>query len=108
MVKRVPEAEGGVAAKPKKAARQQTSRRSRVGTRISATEFKAQCLALMDRVGKTGEEIVITKHGKPVAKLIAIREQPRESAWGSMKGTVQILGDIVAPDFADWDVDDND
>jgi len=75
---------------------------------MSATEFKAQCLALMDRVNKTGEEIVITKHGKPVAKLIALREQPWEPAFGSMKGTVQILGDIVAPDFPDWDVDDND
>lgn len=44
---------------------------------IKASEFKAKCLKLMDEVAENGEEIVITKNGKPVAKLTAYRERPR-------------------------------
>jgi prevent-host-death family protein len=67
---------------------------------IPAGEFKAKCLKLMDEVEKTGEELVITKRGKPVAKLVpangSATARPR-SIIGSMKGTVTILGDIVGP-----------
>lgn len=72
---------------------------------ISASEFRARCYALLKRVNQTGEEIVITKRGKPVAKLVAVRG--REPVIGSMKGTVQILGDIIAPDSPDWEVGDD-
>ena len=44
---------------------------------IKASEFKAKCLKLMDEVAANGEEIVITKNGKPVAKLTAYRERPK-------------------------------
>ena len=44
---------------------------------IKASEFKAKCLKLMDEVAESGEEIVITKNGKPVAKLTAFRERPK-------------------------------
>ena len=44
---------------------------------IKASEFKARCLRLMDEVAENGEEIVITKNGKPVAKLTAFRERPK-------------------------------
>ena len=44
---------------------------------IKASEFKAKCLKLMDEVAENGEEIVITKNGKPVAKLTAYRERPK-------------------------------
>ena len=44
---------------------------------ITASEFKAKCLKLMDEVAQSGEEIVITKNGKPVAKLTAYRERPK-------------------------------
>jgi prevent-host-death family protein len=67
---------------------------------IPAGEFKAKCLKLMDEVEKTGEELVITKRGKPIARLVPASspsaERPR-SIIGSMKGTVTILGDIVGP-----------
>ncbi len=43
---------------------------------IKASEFKAKCLRLMDEVAENGEEIIITKNGKPVAKLTAYRERP--------------------------------
>lgn len=64
--------------------------------RIPAGEFKAKCLKLMDEVNATGEELVITKRGKPVARLVPAREE-RPSLFGSMKGTVKILGDIIEP-----------
>ncbi len=63
---------------------------------IPAGEFKAKCLKLMDEVNRTGEELVITKHGKPVAKLVPT-ETERPSLFGCMKGSVTILGDIVGP-----------
>ena len=63
---------------------------------ISAAEFKAKCLALMDEVQETGKELIITKRGKPVAKLVAVTTK-RPSLIGSMKGTVEILGDIIEP-----------
>ena len=57
---------------------------------VPATLFKATCLELMDRVATTGETVVITKHGRPVAKLVAAsrdEESPR-TGYGCMKGTV--------------------
>jgi prevent-host-death family protein len=66
---------------------------------ISATEFKATCLELMDRVQQTGEEVTISKHGKPLAKLAPIEpahKAPRE-LFGCAKARLTILGDIVAP-----------
>ena len=76
---------------------------------ITATEFKAKCLKLMDEVSESGEEIVITKNGKPVAKLtayskrkeITARKKP-ESMYGVDRGKLQILGDIVSPMPPEW------
>jgi prevent-host-death family protein len=69
---------------------------------ISAGEFKARCLALMDEVRDGGGEYVITKRGTPVAKLVPVRVQ-RRPLLGSMKGTVKILGDIVGPIDEPWE-----
>jgi prevent-host-death family protein len=63
---------------------------------IAAGEFKAQCLAIMDRVSKSGEPVVITKHGKPVVKLVPAEKQADE-IFGYMAGKVKIVGDIVGP-----------
>ncbi len=63
---------------------------------IPAGEFKAKCLKLMDEVNATGEELIITKRGKPVARLVPARQE-RPRLFGSMKGSIEILGDIVAP-----------
>lgn len=68
---------------------------------ITATEFKAKCLRLMDQVAKTREPIVITKRGKPVATLAPI-EGETKSLFGYMKGTLAILGDIVLPVAEKW------
>ena len=60
---------------------------------ITASEFKAKCLKLMDEVADGGEEIVITKNGKPVAKLTAFRERPK-TLFGIDRGRYEIVGDI--------------
>ena len=73
--------------------------------RIAAGIFKARCLALMDQVGRTGEEIVITKRDRPVAMLVPIREPSRRLFVGRMRGTIRLVGDLVSPIGADWDVD---
>ena len=63
---------------------------------IPAGEFKAKCLKLMDEVAATGEELVITKRGKPVARLVPAKEE-RRSLLGCTKGSIKILGDIIEP-----------
>lgn len=68
---------------------------------IAAGEFKARCLQLMDEVDRDGIEIVITKRGRPVAKLVPARTQ-KLSPIGWMKGTGRILGDIVTSDPDEW------
>ncbi len=68
---------------------------------IKASEFKAKCLKLMDEVAESGEEIVITKNGRPVSKLVPYRKKP-ESLFGIDKGRIQILGDIVSPMPVEW------
>jgi prevent-host-death family protein len=68
---------------------------------ISAAAFKAECLKLMDRVAKTGEAVVITKHGRPVAQLTPVAPEPK-SMFGYMKGLVGTTGDIVSPVDEAW------
>jgi prevent-host-death family protein len=69
--------------------------------KITAAEFKAKCLKLMDEINKTREPVVITKRGKPIAKLVPI-EEPSETQFGYMKGTVTILGDVVSSIDEPW------
>ena len=73
-----------------------------VSREISAGEFKARCLAIMDEVRDRGGEYVITKRGAPVAKLVPVR-QTRRRLLGSMKGTVTTLGDIISPLDEPWE-----
>jgi prevent-host-death family protein len=69
---------------------------------IAAGEFKAKCLQLMDLVQKTKAPIVITKHGKPVAKLVPLDAETTDF-FGCRKGSVQIIGDIVSPIDIEWE-----
>ena len=68
---------------------------------IPAAVFKAECLKLMDEVARTGQPLVITKHGKPVAQLVPIPAQSR-TLFGYMKNTVKIKGDVIAPIDEEW------
>jgi prevent-host-death family protein len=65
-----------------------SSRSRPAGEAIAAAAFKTRCLELMDRVREAGVEYVVTKHGRPVAKLVPYRASERKSFFGSMKGTV--------------------
>ena len=65
---------------------------------IPAGEFKAKCLKLLDEVQRTGEVIVVTKRGKPVARLMAPLTEKVESVFGRQKGSMTIVGDIVNTD----------
>lgn len=69
---------------------------------VPAAKFKARCLALMDQVHETGQSLVITKHGKPVVKLVPA-ERGRKSIWGDLAGVVKILGDIESPVPDNWE-----
>jgi prevent-host-death family protein len=68
-------------------------------TSVPAARFKAQCLALLDRVGRTHEELVVTKRGRPVAKVVAVeRPHPRP-----LSGSILADDDLVSPLGVDWD-----
>jgi prevent-host-death family protein len=69
---------------------------------ITAAEFKAKCLRLMDEVAKRRAPLVITKRGKPIAKLVPVDDQPIDP-FGCMAGTIKIVGNIVDPiDDLEW------
>lgn len=66
---------------------------------IAISEFKAKCLAILQQVEKTKTPIRITRHGKPIAEVIPAGPVVMDRAtWmGSLKGKIEILGDIVSP-----------
>jgi prevent-host-death family protein len=68
---------------------------------MKAGEFKAKCLELMDQVAESGDAIVITKRGKPVAQLVPAPSE-RSDLFGCLEGFVEITGDVVAPVDVDW------
>jgi prevent-host-death family protein len=71
---------------------------------IPAGQFKARCLRLMDEVRTTREPILITKKGRPVAKLVPAESQP-EDIFGCLKDEIKIVGDIESPivPWEEWD-----
>lgn len=71
---------------------------------VAAADFKARCLELMDRVRETGAEYVITKHGRPVAKLVPFTPSATTSFFGSMKGTVLAYERPFDPIEGEYDV----
>jgi prevent-host-death family protein len=73
---------------------------------VAAAEFKARCLELMDRVRETRVEYVVTKHGKPVAKLVPITEStaPRPF-FGALKGSVLKYDRPFDPIDGSYDID---
>lgn len=73
---------------------------------IAAGEFKAKCLKIMDDIEKTRKEVVITKFGRPVAKLVPVEGKKQKSLFGCMKGSVIIKGDIIAPIDEKWSADE--
>ena len=68
---------------------------------MAAAEFKAKCLALLDQVNETGEVLIITKRGRPVAKLGPVDDQLPKSLIGS----VVRQRDLVSPTGEPWDAE---
>ena len=67
--------------------------------RIAAGEFKAKCLALLDEVSDSGRTIVVTKRGRPVARIVPVEEAP------SLAGSGLHEGDLISPIGDDWGSD---
>ena len=64
--------------------------------KMAAGEFKVHCLAVMDEVKSKREAVLITKRGKPVAKLVPV-DNVKDDIFGFLKGKVTVLGDVVSP-----------
>jgi prevent-host-death family protein len=73
---------------------------------VPAADFKATCLELMDRVRETGAEYVVTKHGRPVAKLVPYVAPKPKKFVGSLKGTVLKYERPFDPIDGEWDVNE--
>jgi prevent-host-death family protein len=72
---------------------------------IAISEFKAKCLALLDQVQKTKKPIRVTRFGKPVAVVVPFSPASPSGWMGSLKDSIEILGDIVSPanEESDWE-----
>ena len=68
--------------------------------KINAAAFKARCLALIDEVAETGQPLTVTKRGKSKVQIVAVREKPK-TLFGALKGSFEIVGDIVGPTITD-------
>jgi prevent-host-death family protein len=68
---------------------------------MSAAEFKAKCLEVLDQVAESGHGVVVTKRGRPVAQLVPIVNKPKRLV-GAMKGEIAITGDIISPIASGW------
>jgi len=73
--------------------------------KMSAAQFKARCLAVMDEVRATRDPVLITKRGRPVAKLVPA-DATRDDFIGRLEGVVRIVGDIESPvePLESWEV----
>lgn len=69
---------------------------------ISASDFKARCGQVIDDVAEGRGPVVITKRGRPVAKLVPA-EGERESIFGFAKGCITVRGDIIEPIDVEWE-----
>lgn len=73
--------------------------------KISAGEFKAKCLKLMDEVASTHEPLVITKRGIPVVMMVPVVPEKAPPLFGYMAGTAAVRGDIIAPIDVEWEAE---
>ena len=71
---------------------------------LSATEFKAKCLAMLDNVQRTREPVEITRHGKPVARIVPVTKGEPDFV-NPLKGSIRFEKNLIAPTGEAWDVD---
>lgn len=72
---------------------------------LTTVEFQSKCLELMEQMKETHEEVIITKDGKPLARLVPAEEETTGTLFGFMKDSVKINGDIIASLDEKWDVE---
>ena len=72
---------------------------------IPAGEFKAKCLKLMDRVAETGEPLIVTQRGKPVARVLPVEPDTPEPLFGRLKGSILYEGDLISPIDVVWNAE---
>lgn len=72
---------------------------------VTAADFKANCLRLIEEVRQGRGEVVVTRYGKPVARLVPYTEAPAMSLFGHLSGSVVSHGDLIAPIDEPWDAD---
>jgi len=70
---------------------------------MSATEFKTHCLSIMDDIKERREEVIVTKHGRPVIRVSPV-DSGEEPAYGCMRGTALVKGDIYSTG-EDWNAE---
>lgn len=73
-------------------------------SKIAAGQFKAHCLQLIDEVNQHRSSILITKHGKPLAMLVPIKQE-KHTLFGCLKNSVVIRGNIISGTGEEWDAD---
>jgi prevent-host-death family protein len=74
---------------------------------VAISEFKAKCLSLLEQVQKTKKPLLVTRFGKPIAQVAPPPAETANMKWfGSMKDSIEILGDIISPanDEDEWEV----
>ena len=71
---------------------------------VKASEFKAKCLKIMDEVAATGEPVIITKYGVPVAQLVSAVQKPK-TLFGALSGSILYMGDIISPIDVEWNAE---
>lgn len=70
---------------------------------MKASEFEANCLAVVEEVAATGETVVVTKDGKPLAELMPHKKEAKRNLIGLFEGDLVIKGDIISPIDVEWD-----
>lgn len=78
----------------------------RIMETVSISKFKATCLARLDKVKRTGQPLLITRKGEPIAEVMPPSPPKKPKAWlGSLRSTGRIVGDIVSPAVAqrEWE-----
>jgi len=69
---------------------------------LNASRFKATCLEVLDEVARSGHGVVVTKRGKPVARVVPMVNRP-DRIVGAMKGEIEVHGDILGPLGVEWE-----
>jgi len=73
-------------------------------TTMNASVFKAKCLGIMDEINKTGEEIIITKNGRPVSRLLPFRNKPK-TLFGLHASSIHASDDLIEPVNENWEAE---